>query len=427
MDIIFPSMFYDKSKLTHQKLQLHKDSTFEEVIWIFSRLKDGRISLQQNMQFYSEGINKKFQLLDPVNNPSSASKQTYYVLVDRPVRILFDLRKPRIFGNMWNLDDSRIVLKEFNGKLVESEIIRRDIPVNTFHVNGKTSRRLNWKYALDLAFKDLAKIEERHQGEDFPIYKIQSAEPEVRTKSSSITIANAPPSSHPLLRLSVRRITNAKMIQKLQPSIAAHPPTTVQAHAALTQNNLEFPAPSQVTLTNVYTTMPNPIAFPQPQPHPHPHGTHSLRGPAILPAKPTQQLNSVSTTHVTAATQAWGAPSPQPLPQSSAPPQKRGWVRRMIDRFTGKSVLFAGIQSQFLGAFLPQAQSLVQAGRNTLAQALIAFFYITFFFHISVTISSLVLIDEFGGMQVRAARSPQDGPEETDEEPLRLLKKSHND
>ena len=144
---------------------------------------------------------------------------------------------------------------------MESEIIRRDIPVNTFHVNGKTSRRLNWKYALDLAFKDLAKIEERHQGEDFPIYKIQSAEPEVRTKSSSITIANAPPSSHPLLRLSVRRITNAKMIQsrplpisylsnsllhtsfcrnaELQPSIAAHPPTTVQAHAALTQNNLE--------------------------------------------------------------------------------------------------------------------------------------------------------------------------------------------
>ena len=85
--------------------------------------------------------------------------------------------------------------------------------------------------------------------------------------------------------------------------------------------------------------------------------------------------------------------------------------------------MFAGFQSQFLGAFLPQAQSLVQAGRNTLAQALIVFFYITFFFHISVTISSLVLIDEFGGMQVRAARSPQDGPEETDEETLRLLKK----
>ena len=63
------------------------------------------------MQFYGEDINKKFQSLDPVNNPSSASKQTYYVLVDRPVRILFDLRKPRIFGNMWDLGGSRIILK----------------------------------------------------------------------------------------------------------------------------------------------------------------------------------------------------------------------------------------------------------------------------------------------------------------------------
>ena len=145
---------------------------------------------------------------------------------------------------------------------MESEIIRRDIPVNTFHVNSKTSRRLNWKYAMDLALKDLARIEERHQGEDFPIYKIQSAEPEVRMKSSSTTTTHAASCSHPLLRLSVRRITNSKMIQMIQsgllliscdlilfpypsscrnaeyqPAIADHLPTTAQAHVVLTQHS----------------------------------------------------------------------------------------------------------------------------------------------------------------------------------------------
>ncbi len=60
------------------------------------------------MQFYDTiKIDKKTGLLKPAELPS---EQQYYVLVDRTVRILFDLRKPRIFGNMWDLNGT-IVLK----------------------------------------------------------------------------------------------------------------------------------------------------------------------------------------------------------------------------------------------------------------------------------------------------------------------------
>lgn len=99
-----------------EKLTLQEESTFEEVIWLFSRAPDkkNRITLQQNLQFYDHRLDEAlhslrmyqiFDSLHPIDTPSKAKKQTYYVLLDRPVRLLFELRRPRIFGNIWKLGD----------------------------------------------------------------------------------------------------------------------------------------------------------------------------------------------------------------------------------------------------------------------------------------------------------------------------------
>ncbi len=75
---------------------------------------------------------------------------------------------------------------------------------------------------------------------------------------------------------------------------------------------------------------------------------------------------------------------------------------------------------------LSLAQKLAQEDKNVLSHALAAFFYIAFFLNVSVTISSLVLIDEFGDLHIRAAHSQTDSVirvDETNETTLRLLTK----
>lgn len=97
------------------RLQLTQSSTFEEVIWLFSRAprKEDRITLAQNPQFYNNTPDavKTLKPLLPLERPAS-TKHTYYILLDRSTKILFELRKPRVFGNIWRLQkDERIILK----------------------------------------------------------------------------------------------------------------------------------------------------------------------------------------------------------------------------------------------------------------------------------------------------------------------------
>ncbi len=61
---------------------------------------------------------------------------------------------------------------------MESEVARKGVLVNTFHVNSRTSRRLNWQLAMKSALEELDKIEEQSQGRDNILYTVQSADPE---------------------------------------------------------------------------------------------------------------------------------------------------------------------------------------------------------------------------------------------------------
>lgn len=128
MDFIFPEGFHESSTLINSlqcssilqnrlscdvtgTLELHEQSTFEEVIWLFSRApQKERITLKDNMQFYNHMLMKPFSTLSPVEAPGRSRHQSYHVLTDRPNHILFDFSVPRIFGNMWKTN-GRTLLK----------------------------------------------------------------------------------------------------------------------------------------------------------------------------------------------------------------------------------------------------------------------------------------------------------------------------
>ncbi|KAJ3554193.1 hypothetical protein NM688_g3232 [Phlebia brevispora] len=178
-------------------LNLHEDSTFEEAIWLFSRAKSTKflIKLDQNLQFYDPRLFKALnqrQLSDvrPVEKPTKDAKQKYWMVVDRSTRIYLELRRPRIFSNVWQPKGSGIpIFKEFNGTLLDSEKVRTDTSVGAFHVHDGGAGRYSWQCAVDRALRYLEQSEESLQPKT-GLYKIASADPE-------------PPSPAPSARSSV--------------------------------------------------------------------------------------------------------------------------------------------------------------------------------------------------------------------------------
>ncbi len=105
----------------------------------------------------------------------------------------------------------------------------------------------------------------------------------------------------------------------------------------IAQPRTPFPA----TLTNSQSvSFPVAVTFPQPSPAPI-RPLRNLRTANAIPSKPAsaapphRSLNDTSTVNVAATVQTFEAQTPQTHPvKASVPPPQRGWVRRLVDRFT---------------------------------------------------------------------------------------------
>ena len=101
-------------------MHVYPRSDFEEVLWFFSRPGNEKISLRSNAHFYrwtSRGkkLDGHFPEPDylPLAPAAGSDKFTeYLVLLDREGHISLDCEDfPRFFGNVWQLDQNRLLLK----------------------------------------------------------------------------------------------------------------------------------------------------------------------------------------------------------------------------------------------------------------------------------------------------------------------------
>jgi hypothetical protein len=103
--------------LIHTPERLSAKPSLSEILWNFSRYKDGaRITLQQNPHFYSslpadESEYTPMFKCYPLGDLGTALKphDTVYVLVDRPSRVFIETEgERRGFGNVWMLNGALI-------------------------------------------------------------------------------------------------------------------------------------------------------------------------------------------------------------------------------------------------------------------------------------------------------------------------------
>jgi len=103
--------------LIHAPEMLSAKPSVSEILWNFSRYKDGaRITLEQNPHFYSnlpadESAYTHTFRHHPLGDLSTALKphDTVYILVDRPGRVFLETEgEKRRFGNVWMLNGTLI-------------------------------------------------------------------------------------------------------------------------------------------------------------------------------------------------------------------------------------------------------------------------------------------------------------------------------
>ncbi|KAJ3539752.1 hypothetical protein NM688_g6321 [Phlebia brevispora] len=186
MSLVFPGEPHGKTSTTlvNQTLTLHEDSNLEEVVFFLFRSKNTkqRITLRHNPQFYTYSLMKALKsdqplgALRPIVKASRESKQTYAVLLDRPIHLVFELHQPRVFGNIWKVNGgSKVAFKEFDGMLEDGERVWESMPINEFYAHSENTTRLNWRYTVDKALNEMEEAEERAPHTSMTVYKILAA------------------------------------------------------------------------------------------------------------------------------------------------------------------------------------------------------------------------------------------------------------
>ncbi|KAJ3554191.1 hypothetical protein NM688_g3234 [Phlebia brevispora] len=431
-----------KLMLDTVKLKFHPDSTFEEAIWCFTRKEHLNISLDDNVQFYNQSPERIITELRPAEKLQE--RRNYYVLLDGKTRIFVTYGSTRVYGNVYKVNDGKqVVFKEYNGTLLNSDIIRQSFAhSNTAFVLGadESSTELsNWELLLDTLLQqcesdaaNVRSVRVQLAQPEMPWYEYSSASSETIVSdgshclSSEITmptvqfpnpephlVPSLPRSSglSPTYSLDANNEHSAKKKSAKVPELSIHPP-----EATIVRQ----PSTHDTSSDEDHLFVPNLPGSLDPTPtSPSARGwSWPFGGFVQNMRKYYESLNNILRIALNVEFRSnlflgciveciKSMPSRDSnlsteldikyeLP-SLVKSLQEGWINTLTSSAV-VSALFAGIQSQLLGSVSGVT------GDSKVVNALLFFFWITFFLSISATISSLILTDEFSDISIRASR-----------------------
>ncbi|KAH9033803.1 hypothetical protein EDB85DRAFT_1950035, partial [Lactarius pseudohatsudake] len=132
VQFLLPDSLPDRNPTVVEQV-IGKETSVDEVLWNFSRLKGRkRITLKQNPHFYKGlprsalGYSDEF-ITEPIQNFWDVSGEDIWILTDERSRVFLETDEmTRAFGNFW-VPHEAIIFKDISGRLVGEGIVGKDI------------------------------------------------------------------------------------------------------------------------------------------------------------------------------------------------------------------------------------------------------------------------------------------------------------